>query len=64
MRAVVIPEYGDESVLSIEDVPEPTPGLDEVKVKVTSSALNRADLMQRMGRYAGPLRAGHAGQGL
>ena len=54
MRAVVIPEYGDESVLSIEDVPEPFPGPDEVKVKVVSSALNRADLLQRMGRYPQP----------
>ncbi len=54
MRAVVIPEYGDENVFSIEDVPEPNPGPDEVKVKVASSALNRADLLQRMGRYPQP----------
>ena len=54
MRAVVIPEYGDESVLTVMDVPEPTPGADEVKVRVVASALNRADLLQRMGMYPQP----------
>lgn len=41
-------------MLTIRDVPEPVPGPDEVVVQVVSTALNRADLLQRMGRYQGP----------
>ncbi len=54
MRAVVIPEYGGVEVLEIVDVPEPEPGPDEALVKVTCSAMNRADLLQRMGLYPAP----------
>jgi NADPH2:quinone reductase len=54
MRAVVIPEHGDESVLTVMDVPEPVPSDFDVTVAVTASALNRADLMQRLGRYPQP----------
>ena len=54
MRAVVIPEYGDESVLTVMDVPEPTPGDYDLTVAVAASALNRADLLQRLGRYPQP----------
>ena len=36
------------------EVPEPLPGPGEVLVDVVSSALNRADLLQRMGLYPGP----------
>jgi putative PIG3 family NAD(P)H quinone oxidoreductase len=54
MRAVVLREHGDESVLHLEDVPDPTPGPEEVLVDVAASALNRADLLQRAGRYPGP----------
>jgi putative PIG3 family NAD(P)H quinone oxidoreductase len=41
-------------VLTIESVPDPEPGPDEVLVDVVASALNRADLLQRMGHYPGP----------
>ena len=54
MRAVVLREHGDESVLHLEDVPDPSPGPEEVLVDVAASALNRADLLQRAGRYPGP----------
>lgn len=54
MRAVVLDEYGNEDVLGIREIPNPTPGPDEVLVQVVSSALNRADLLQRMGLYPGP----------
>ena len=54
MRAVVLNSYGDESVLEILQVPDPTPGPDEVVVRVVSTAMNRADLLQRMGLYPGP----------
>jgi NADPH:quinone reductase len=54
MRAVVITRFGGPEVLEIQDVPAPEPGPDEVLVHVRSSALNRADLLQRAGGYAAP----------
>lgn len=54
MKAVVITRFGGPEVLEIQDVPEPEPGPDEVLVHVRSSALNRADLLQRLGGYAAP----------
>ena len=54
MRAVVITEYGNEDVLEVQEVPEPSPGPDQVVVGVTASAMNRADLLQRAGQYPAP----------
>ena len=54
MRAVVLESYGGTEVLTIEDVPDPVPGPEEVLVRVHATALNRADLLQRMGFYPGP----------
>ncbi len=54
MKAVVITGFGGPEVLEIQDVPQPQPGPDEVLVHVRSTALNRADLLQRLGRYAAP----------
>lgn len=55
MRAVVLEEKGGPEVLRVrDDIPEPTPGPEEVVVQIVSSALNRADLLQRMGLYPGP----------
>jgi putative PIG3 family NAD(P)H quinone oxidoreductase len=54
MRAVVIREPGDPEVLELRDVPRPEPGPGEALVRVASSGLNRADLLQRRGRYPVP----------
>lgn len=54
MRAVVIPRYGGPEVLELRDVPRPEPGVDQVLVRVHASALNRADVLQRAGRYPVP----------
>lgn len=54
MRAVVIPEYGDVDVLEVREIPDPDPGPDEVVVAVRSTAMNRADLLQRAGLYPAP----------
>ena len=56
MRAVVLHSYGGPEVLTIEDVADPVPGPDEVLVEVAATALNRADLLQRMGLYPDPRR--------
>ena len=50
----MLESYGGPEVLTIRDVPDPVPGPEEVQVEVVSTALNRADLSQRRGRYPGP----------
>jgi putative PIG3 family NAD(P)H quinone oxidoreductase len=64
MKAVVITRFGGPEVLEIQDVPAPQPGPDEVLVRVRSSALNRADLLQRAGGYAAPAGASQNISGL
>lgn len=55
MRAVVLEEKGGPEVLQVrDDIPDPVPGPEEVTVAIESSAVNRADLLQRMGFYPGP----------
>jgi putative PIG3 family NAD(P)H quinone oxidoreductase len=54
MRACVIPQFGSADVLEIRDVPVPAPAPHEVLVRVRATALNRADILQRMGRYPPP----------
>ena len=54
MRAVVLREPGGPEVLVIREVPDPVPGPEEVLVRVHATALNRADLLQRMGMYPNP----------
>jgi putative PIG3 family NAD(P)H quinone oxidoreductase len=54
MRAVVLHSYGGPEVLSLETIGDPTPGPEEVLVDIAATALNRADLLQRTGLYAGP----------
>lgn len=56
MRAAVITQYGGPEVLEIREVPDPVPGPDEVRVRVVSASLNRADLLQRAGLYPDPRR--------
>ena len=54
MRAAVITRPGGPEVLEIRSVPCPEPGTSDVLVRVHASALNRADLLQRAGRYPAP----------
>ena len=54
MRAITLPSFGDESVLTLTDLPTPTIGDDEVLVDVAAAGVNRADLMQRQGFYPPP----------
>lgn len=54
MRAVVVTRPGGPEVLEIRDLPEPTFGPDEVRVRVRATAVNRADVLQRRGRYPAP----------
>jgi putative PIG3 family NAD(P)H quinone oxidoreductase len=54
MHASVITEFGAPEVLVWTEVPDPEPAADEVLIRVTASAVNRADLLQRQGFYEPP----------
>ena len=54
MRAVVLRSHGGPDSLTIEDVPDPIGGPEDVVVRVRATALNRADLLQVMGMYPNP----------
>ena len=54
MRAAWYSGAGDTDVIEIRDVPLPEPGPHEIRVRVHAAGLNRADLLQRMGRYPAP----------
>lgn len=54
MRAVLLSETGGPEVLRVVDVPAPRPGPDEILVAVHHTAVNRADVLQRRGRYTDP----------
>jgi putative PIG3 family NAD(P)H quinone oxidoreductase len=55
MKAVTIKSFGGVNVLEIRDVPDAPPAtLDRVRVRVRAAGLNRADILQRLGRYPAP----------
>ncbi len=53
-RAVQCNGFGDASVLEIAEVPVREPCFGEVAVEVVACGLNRADVLQRQGRYPAP----------
>jgi putative PIG3 family NAD(P)H quinone oxidoreductase len=54
MKAAVIAQFGGPDGLTVRDVPTPTPRPHELLIRVYASALNRADVLQRLGRYPPP----------
>src|SRR5256885_16871493 len=54
MRAAIITKPGGPEVLELRDVPQPSPGASEVLIRVHATAINRADLLQREGKYPAP----------
>jgi putative PIG3 family NAD(P)H quinone oxidoreductase len=54
MRAIAISRPGGPDVLQLVDRPLPEPSRGEVRVRVRAAAVNRADLLQRMGAYPAP----------
>ena len=54
MKAVVISHPGPAEVLTLQDRPDPVPASGEVSIRVRASGVNRADLMQREGKYPAP----------
>jgi len=55
MRAVTITSFGGVEGLEIREVADaPRAALDRVRVRVRAAGLNRADILQRLGRYPAP----------
>lgn len=54
MKAIVAEREGGPEVLSFGTVDRPEPGPEELLIKVHATALNRADLLQREGKYPPP----------
>lgn len=54
MKAIAITRPGGPDVLALVERPLPEPSRGEVRVRVRATAINRADLLQRMGAYPAP----------
>src|SRR5436190_12838029 len=55
MKAITIVSFGGVEGLEIREVPNAPPAtLDRVRVRVRAAGLNRADILQRLGRYPAP----------
>jgi len=55
MRAVTIVSFGGIEGLEVREVADaPRPTADRVRVRVRAAGLNRADILQRLGRYPAP----------
>ena len=54
MRAIIVKEPGGLEQLAVAELPDPSPGPDEVVIDVAYSGLNWADTMIRVGTYPHP----------
>ena len=54
MRAIVTRGTGGPEVLTLDEAERPSPGPDEVLIRVAATAVNRADVSQRQGNYPPP----------
>lgn len=54
MRALIVKTNGDRPVMEMGEYPTPQPSDFELLVRVHATALNRADLMQKAGKYPPP----------
>lgn len=54
MRAINHTSAGGPEVLALGESPTPEPGPTQIRVRVHTAGLNRADILQRRGRYPAP----------
>ncbi len=59
MLAALMREYGGAETLSVEQVPDPAPGPDELVVRIEAAALNHLDIDLRAGTSRIPLELPH-----
>lgn len=61
MRAVVVERFGASEVLGVRELPAPEPAAGEVLIAVRAAGLNFADVMARLGHYAGVMAVPYVG---
>ncbi|MDH3262031.1 MAG: NAD(P)-dependent alcohol dehydrogenase [Acidimicrobiia bacterium] len=61
MQAVVYERFGPPEVLRVAEVPEPSPSLGEVKVRVRATSVNPMDVVFRSGELKGRMFSGILG---
>ena len=54
MKVVEIAAFGPPEGLALGERPVPAPGVEEVLIRVAAAGINRADVMQRQGKYPPP----------
>ena len=54
MKAIIVKKPGGADMLAYGDAPDPRPNADELLIRVRATAVNRADILQRMGLYPPP----------
>lgn len=54
MKAIVLEKFGGPEVLTLRDVDAPKAGPDDIVIQVETTAVNRADLLERQGHYPPP----------
>ena len=54
MNAIIVKMPGKSEQLKLSKVPKPIPSAKELLIKVEATALNRADILQRQGKYPPP----------
>jgi putative PIG3 family NAD(P)H quinone oxidoreductase len=54
MRALIVNSPGGPEALTLQTVPDLEMGPDDIRLKVAAAGVNRADIMQREGRYPSP----------
>lgn len=53
MRQVVITRHGSPDVLQVRHAPDPVPSATQVRIRVSASGVNFADVLARLGLYPG-----------
>ena len=53
MKAVIVTKHGYPDNMEIQEVSMPTPGPNEICIKVSKAGINFADILSRMGLYPG-----------
>ncbi len=54
MKAIIVNKPGGAEGMEIGEIPVPVPGGNEILVRVLATSLNRADILQREGKYPPP----------
>ncbi|MCY0881343.1 MAG: zinc-binding dehydrogenase, partial [Firmicutes bacterium] len=54
MQAIVLNRFGASDVLRLQEISTPMPGPDDILIHLYAAGVNRADIMEREGRYPPP----------